>query len=607
MFIEKVLNNGVEYLRLAKGKRVADESGKKVVRREIILNIGPLAKFDDGQPEYVERLRESFRNGTPMIESLLPYVSLEEKKEQYHFTFTQGEKECIGHPKYFAQSLLDKVFGDLGLSALCATLKHNSKIEYDLQGFVRLLVFGRILDPDSKYSTISQNDDYSTPLVKSNYLYNIYDTLDILYENKEKIIRRMNTAIVKGMGRKPDLVFYDVTNFYFEIEDPDDDVEVDGEIIKGLRKDGVCKEHRPQPIVQMGMFMDDMGIPITIEAFPGNTLDQATLRPAMKKTINQLGFSRFILVADRGLCSYKNIYHLLDEGNGYIVSKSIKKTQKTEKEWILDSDEYINKGDAFRYKSRIIDRDIVDESGQKRKVSEQVVVYWSEAFWKREYHEHQSFLDFIQKLRESPSSFRVTASQSRSLKRFFKKEVINSETGEILDSSKLLAKIDEKKLEEFTAYMGYYQIVTSELTMDPLEVIDKYHGLTRIEDQFREMKGNLDTRPIFVRTPEHIQAHLLICMIALTILRVIQKRIVEKTVKTDADSRFWTYGLSGERVQAALRKWKIEEFPDEYYRFTDTDDADLKTILDTFDITLPSQFYTRGELKEIKSMIKVFL
>ena len=353
--------------------------------------------------------------------------------------------------------------------------------------------------------------------------------------------------------------------------------------------------------------MDDMGIPITIEAFPGNTLDQATLRPAMKKTIKQLGFSRFILVADRGLCSYKNICHLLDEGHGYIVSKSIKKTLKAEKEWILDPNGYIHKGDTFRYKSRIIDREIVDESGQKRKISEQVVVYWSESFWKREYHEHQSFLDFIQKLRESPSSFRVTASQSRSLKHFFKKEVINSETGEILNSSKLLAKIDEKKLEEFTAYMGYYQIVTSELIMDPLEVIDKYHGLSRIEDQFREMKGNLDTRPIFVRTPEHIQSHLLICMIALTILRIIQKRITEKTAQTDADSRFWTYGLSGERVQTALRKWKIEAFPDEYYRFTDTDDADLKTILDTFDITLPPQFYTRGDLKEIKSMIKVFL
>ncbi len=607
MFIEKVLNNGIEYLRLAKGKRVTNEKGKKVVRRDIILNIGPLSKFDDGQPDYLGRLRESFKNGTPLIDSLLPYVSAEKEPDKYTFTFTQGDLACIGHPKYYAQCLLDKVFSELGLAALFATLKHDSRIAYDLQGFVRLLVFGRILNPGSKYSTISQDDDYSTPLLKSDYPYNVYDTLDILYQNKEKIIRRMNTSIVNGMGRKPNLVFYDVTNFFFEIEEADEDFIIDGETIKGLRKNGVSKEHRKQPIVQMGLFMDEMGIPITIEAFPGNTLDQATLRPAMKKTVNQLGFSRFILVADRGLCSYKNICHVLDEGHGYIVSKSIKKTQKTERDWILEPAGYQEKGDGFRYKSRQYTRTIDDENGEKREITEQVVVYWSESFWKREYHEHESFLDFIQKLRESPSSFRVTASQSKSLERFFKKEVVNLDTGELLDSSKLLSMIDEKKLEEYTALMGYYQITTSELEMNPLDVIDKYHGLTMIEDLFREMKGTLDTRPVFVRTPEHIQAHLLICLMALTILRIIQKVLAEKTAKNEDDKRFWSFGLSGERVQRALQKWKIESFPDEFYRFVDIDDADLKLILNAFEINLQPQFYSRGDLKKIKSGIKVFM
>ncbi|MEG0493464.1 MAG: transposase [Clostridia bacterium] len=119
----------------------------------------------------------------------------------------------------------------------------------------------------------------------------------------------------------------------------------------------------------------------------------------------------------------------------------------------------------------------------------------------------------------------------------------------MLDSSKLLTMIDNDNPEEQTAMKGYYQIVTSELDMEPLEVIDKYHGLTQIEDQFRVMKGQLETRPVFVRTPEHIEAHLLICMIALTILRILQKKVMAASAPQTANAPFWTYGLSGERFR----------------------------------------------------------
>ncbi len=140
-----------------------------------------------------------------------------------------------------------------------------------------------------------------------------------------------------------------------------------------------------------------------------------------------------------------------------------------------------------------------------------VVIYWSRAFYAREKHENQSFLDFIEKLKANPAGFRVSAAQSRSLRKYMKKETIHKETGEIVDSKKLLSMIDDDKLTEFNELMGYYQIVSSELDMDDLEIIDKYHELTRIEDQFREMKGTLETRPIWVNTSEHIQAHLMIC------------------------------------------------------------------------------------------------
>ena len=605
MFIELFKNNGVDYLRLMSSKRVVDSNGNKVARNHVELNIGPLSKYSDGQDNYLERLRQSFREGKPLIDKLLPYACITEEPTTHTLTFVDGNPECIGHPKYFSQCLLDHIFTEIGLPALFATIKHETKITYDLQGFVRLLVFGRILQPASKIATAAQNNDYFPVLVDDMNPFHVYDALDILHEYKEKIIRRMNSSITKKMGRNPALIFYDVTNFFFEIQAPDDDVEVDNEITKGLRKKGVSKENRKEPIVQMGLFLDDMGIPITIEMFPGNTLDQATLRPALKNSIHKLGFERFILVADRGLCSYKNTINLLDAGHGYIVSKSIKKSTAVERKWVLDPNDYIEKSENFKYKSRIITRTVKDEDEKTREITEKVVVYWSRDFYMREYHEHQSFLEFIEKLKKNPASFRVTASQSRSLKKFFKKEVVDKNTGEILDSSKLLTMIDDEKLEEQTAMMGYYQIVTSELEMEPLEVIDKYHGLTQIEDQFRVMKGDLETRPIFVRTPEHIEAHLLVCMIALTIVRILQKKLVSATKSSKTKEQFWTYGLSGERVQAALQKWKIESLPDEFYRFDDIDDPDLELILRAVGIHIPQKLYTRGDLKQLKSEISV--
>lgn len=163
------------------------------------------------------------------------------------------------------------------------------------------------------------------PVLKEGYNPdNVYDTLTFIADNKDKIIWRINTNLVKKAHRSPDIIYYDVTNFYFEIEDPDDDfLDEESNILeKGQCKYGVCKEERKLPIVQIGLFMDDDGIPIAIESFPDNTLDHLTLRPALKKSIDGLDFSRFVLIVDRGTCNYMNLLHVLDAGNGYIVSKT---------------------------------------------------------------------------------------------------------------------------------------------------------------------------------------------------------------------------------------------------------------------------------------------
>ncbi len=608
MFVESVQNNGNTYLRLVKSVRVKNKDGLKVSSKQVILNIGPLSRFDDGQPDYVERLKKSFKAGNPLIPSLLPYCTGDSKPaETYHFTINEGSPDCFGHPKLFGHLLLEKILEELGINTFFSSYKGFTKLEYDVYGFAKLLIFGRFLNPASKYATVRQNNDYYEPILDSFNPDNVYDTLSFIADNKDKIIRRMNTNLVKKAGRSPEAIYYDVTNFYFEIGNPDEDIlDEDGNVIeKGKRKLGVCKEERKLPIVQMGLFMDDDGIPIAIESFPGNTLDHLTLRPAMKKSIDNLDFSRFILIADRGICNYMNLLHLLDAGNGYIVSKSLLKSTKKEQEWTYDDEGYIVVSPDFKYKSRIMKRKVKDENGNEREIEEKVVVYWSRKFEERSIQENKKFLDFLEKLEASPANFRITALQSKALRKFMKKEYVNTKTGEIVNSSDMKGCIDFDKVAEYRKSMGYYQIVSSELKLDAQEIIDKYHGLTQIEDQFRVMKGDLETRPLYVRTPEHIDAHLLICMIALVLMRIIQKRIRDANPGAKKDA-YWNVGMSGERIQTALNKWKVETLPSDLYRFMDIDDPDLALILKAFHIEIPPKLYRRADLKSIKTGIEVF-
>ena len=172
-----------------------------------------------------------------------------------------------------------------------------------------------------------------------------------------------------------------------------------------------------------------------------------------------------------------------------------------------------------------------------------------------------------------------------------------------MDGNKLEAMIDEDKVNAFKELFGYYQIVTSELDRPDQEIIDIYHGLSRIENQFEIMKGTLRTRPLRVWTPEHIEAHLLICMIALILVRIIQNRIVD--YKGKAPNKNWEEGLSGERIQRALNKWTVEILTNDYWRFNNINDPDLKLILDAFDINIPAKLYKLGELKHLKTNIKI--
>lgn len=601
MYVEKCTNNGTAYLRLVESYRAPNSKGVKVSKKKLILNIGPLSKFDDGKPNYFERLKESFKNGAPIIDSLKPYCEKTQPLEHYRLEYTEGDPYLIGSPKLYSHILIEQIIKELGLIDLFTHYKAQYKIEYDLTGFIRLLIYGRLLSPASKIATVTQNDDYYQPIINNPYEFNVYDSLDFVYKYRKTIFNTLNKAMVNKFNRKSSLVFYDVTNFYFEIEDPDDDIEDE----KGIRKMGVSKEERKLPIVQMGLFMDEQGFPISIEMFPGNTLDHQTVTEALKASVDDMKYERFIFVGDRGMTNYPNLLHVTSLGNGYIVSKSILKSTKQDKAWLLDNSDYIIQSEDFKYKSRIIHKKVKDEFGNSKETTEKEVVYWSKKFEARQKHENKSFLEFIEKLQTSPESFRISKAQAKDIRKFIKKDVENTDTGELIDSKKLKALLDDEKLKEFNSIMGYYKIVTSEINMDDLEVIDKYHGLSRIEDQFRIMKGDLNTRPIFVRTKEHINAHLIICFISLLVLRVIQYKIRQlDTFKHDND-KYWQEGMTADKIIRALNKWTIDKMNDEYYRFNNINDEDLAIILKAFDITIPAKLYKPADLRKLKVNIKL--
>jgi len=216
----------------------------------------------------------------------------------------------------------------------------------------------------------------------------------------------------------------------------------------------------------------------------------------------------------------------------------------------------------------------------------------------------------VEQILQSPENFRVTKLQRGLLKKYAKKTLVNTSSGELIDANVLRAELDMKKLQEDMDLMGYYTIITSEINMDDLSIINKYKDLVEIEDQFRVMKSTLDTRPIFVRNKDHIIAHLSICAIALLLIRLIQRQIKKNNPKesiNEKDKNLFEFGLSANRIQEALNKWTADKLGDKYYRFAGINDPDLKLILDSFDIQIPKKCFTLAELKHFKFMANMSL
>ena len=600
MFLDIFNNNEKMYIRISESYRVYSEEKKKFVnRKRTIKNIGPVSKFDDGKENFIERLRASFNAGTPIIKELEPYVSKDIKKEIYNIQIHEGTEECIGHPKLFSNLLLDKLMEEIGLTQYINVYKTYDKITYDVLGFVKLLIYGRLLNPASKIATVNQNDDYYNKIIDDgSYKYNVFDSLDFIYKHKNAFFNRIDQTLRKKVGRTTNIIYYDVTNFFIFTEDKGYECDDEGtKIYHSIATNGVCKEERKLPIVQMGLLMDEQGIPISIEVFPGNTLDHLTMQKSFNNSVDFIKDknNRYIFVSDKGIGRGGNPKFSIENGNGYLVSKSVRGSTKAEKKWIISDEDFVYNTDDFKIKTKTYTKTYTLENGSELKSSEKIVSYWSKKFYTKEYEEQKSFYDTLKQIIENPESFPSNRLNNSKIKKYLKKQVLNDETGEIIDSENLKAIIDIDKVNEELSLLGWYSIITSETNMDENEIIDTYHNLVDIEDQFRVMKSTLETRPLYVRTDEHRIAHLTLCTIALILLRLIQRAITNK----------FNNSLSADRIQVALNKWKVEKLADEHYRFNDIDDKDLKLILDSFDIKLPVKLYKPIDFRMLKNNIKL--
>jgi transposase len=591
-------NNGTKYLQVQESHYEISSDGKARQKRRVVKNLGPLSRFDDGHPDFLTRLRVSFRNEHPILHEL-DELLVQMTPPKIRLELDPGDlSDCTCDPKNIGYFLLDALYDALGVYDVLNFHKSHSKIEYDLNGLVKLLVFGRILWPGSKIGTFKERERYLFGITQSDEPREIYRALDCLDEKSEAIQKRMNTKISATIGRNMEVCFYDVTNYYFEIGRNDEDEKDDnGHVVQhGLRKKGVSKEKRSEPIVQMGLFIDDNGLPVAYKLFPGNNTDQTTLRPALEKSIDKMGFGRVIIVADGGLNNELNIAHILSKGNGYIVSKSTKKSDKTVKKWILEEEGYVwNEKRTFKVKSMIRKRKIKDTEGKRVEITEKLVCYWSKKHYERAMKENAKFIEYLESVIENPGKLKE---KPRKIEKFLKKVEITKETGEAVKTMTRLS-IDEKKMQEYLDLLGYYTLMTSEIEKTEGEIINKYHGLSRIEDSFRITKSDLEGRPVYVRTPGHINAHFLVCFIALTILRLIQYRVLKFQGKDTQNEDSWESGVTADRIKVALGSFQADALPGGYHRLIMPND-DMRLILESIGMNTDLRLPTASELRRLK-------
>ena len=503
--------NGITRLSIRRGYR--DKNGK--VKNVTIKNLGNL-----------EDLKKQYDDPIAHFKEVVKKMNDEEKQNNLPLTLNIDKNETLeegcNNRKNFGYAALSKIYHELEIDKF---LIHKFKIrdvsEFKINNIMKLLVFARALFPDSKKSTY---DNRTMFFENTNFsLEEVYNTLTYIEPFKDSIQEYIYNHIQEQYKPNNECIYYDVTNYYFEIDDNDD-----------FRKKGVSKEHRPNPIVQMGLFMDSLGLPMCYKLFEGNTTDCLTLKPMVQELQKNYNVGKVIVVADKGLNTGNNIAYNKAIGNGYVMSLSIRGANADLKNYVLNEEGYVyNKDKTYKKKFRSSPREIIitkkDKNGKtiktKHNVDEKQVVFWSADYAKRAKAERQPAIDKAKDLIGNVQKYNKKNCVGAS--KYVKHLVFDKNTGEIIEAKSQLS-LDLDKIAEEEKLDGYYMIVSSEFDKTDDEIIDIYRGLWRIEETFKVTKSELDARPVYVSRKEHIEAHFLTCFIALVLGRVLQHKLDKK-------------------------------------------------------------------------------
>ena len=509
---------------------------------------------------------------------------------------------------------LKDIYAKLNLSDFFKSVSSDRKITYDCNKICQFLTYARILDPASKYGTYDKLDTYyEKPQVEYQHMIRF---LDILDRNSDKYLKHLFDNSENIVKRDTSVMYYDCTNYFFETEKPDEEIvdEVTGEIILGLRQFGISKENKTSPIVEMGLIMDSRGIPISMCIHPGNTNEQLTAVPLEKEVIRMTGNKKFIYCADAGLGSY-NIRKFNDMGGrAYIVTQSVKKLGQEIKDIVFNDSNYrllsnddaitlkemrtFNKKDAnnlslyndFAYKvipaNTAMDTGLYEEkvykNGRTKKVKakgtlhQYIIVTFSRKMMEYQRTIRERQLERAKKLLRLKDPEKIKKGPN-DIRRFLKNT--SSDTANYV--------LDMDKIHEEEKYDGFYAVATN-LDDSAKDILAVAQNRYKIEDCFRIMKTNFDARPVFLRKPERIRAHFLICYTALLIYRLMECKLDNNLTHVTTSNLIKT-----------LRNMNVVNMDDMYYKSIYSGSQALDALERCFELQLNRKYYRPSDLNKI--------
>ena len=605
LYYDKRLKDPTYYIQqgFRNGKKTTTKNIKRLGKHSELLLI------TDNPLEYakneVKKMNEEYRSGRS---EFIVTMDFNERIPSTDSPCSNSTSLNIGY------LYLKDIYAKLNLSDFFKSVSSDRKITYDCNKICQFLTYARILDPASKYGTYDKLDTYyEKPQVEYQHMIRF---LDILDRNSDQYLKHLFDNSENIVKRDTSVMYYDCTNYFFETEKPDEEIvdEVTGEIILGPRQFGISKENKTSPIVEMGLITDRRGIPISMCIHPGNTNEQLTAVPLEKEVIKMTGNKKFIYCADAGLGSY-NIRKFNDMGGrAYIVTQSVKKLGQEIKDIVFNDSNYrllsnddaitlkemrtFNKKDAnnlslyndFAYKvipaNTAMDTGLYEEkvykNGRTKKVKakgtlhQYIIVTFSRKMMEYQRTIRERQLERAKKLLRLKDPEKIKKGPN-DIRRFLKNT--SSDTANYV--------LDMDKIHEEEKYDGFYAVATN-LDDSAKDILAVAQNRYKIEDCFRIMKTNFDARPVFLRKPERIRAHFLICYTALLIYRLMECKLDDNLTHVTTSNLIKT-----------LRNMNVVNMDDMYYKSIYSGSQALDALERCFELQLNRKYYRPSDLNKI--------